>query len=155
MAGDFDQSNPRSAWFFPALIASLTTLFVVLLATTLVVWLRSRDREGQEVASRRSAAEDSREGDRGPAPVSPAETAAGPPAAAGGVAEPDQEAANTPSQVADDPFAPPVQPVSSREPEPADHAVSSQSDSPGAADGGAESPPGDTPGSSARTKRSG
>ncbi len=151
MAGDFEQPNPRSAWFFPALIASLTTLFLVLLATTLVVWLRTRDRAGDELANRRSAAADDREDNRGPAPIAPAETIVAPPAAARGGAAPAQEAASTPSPLADDPLAAPAQPVSSREAEPADNPMPPQSDSPSAAGSGAESPSGDTSGLPAKT----
>jgi len=58
MSGDFDQTNTTSQWFLPALVVSMATLFVVLLVTTVLVWLLARDRVEREVTEGRTIAED-------------------------------------------------------------------------------------------------
>ncbi len=145
MSGDFEQSDARSQWVLPALVVGMATLFVVLLVTTVLVWLLSEDRVEHEVPEGWTLAEDASEtvleGDR--SLVSPSETETDPIAVVGGAVAPSVEPKIVPTHAVDAPPAVLPESVSTREADPAADAdqVQPGEQKPGA--GESESPPGD------------
>lgn len=97
---DFHQPETNSHWFWPAIIVSMATFFVVMLVTTVLVWMLRPSRAEPDVAEGWSPAEHAGEmipsGDHESSGVSPSESSTEPPSnAAAHVQEPEPAPADS------------------------------------------------------------